>query len=859
MAHRVLAILLLFVVLPCSAATTNNDDSCDIAVLPAATLLLPYFEVDLENRSGETTVFTIANVTNLDRIARVTLWTDRAYPVIAFNVYLTGYDTQSINLYDVLARGVIAPDRGTGTAIASSKRQKYADANPAIDLSKCGFLAGTIADDIVERMQIAFTEGNVGTCTSAGGVHDNATGYATIDVVGSCTETLPSEDAYWTSDIRYDNALTGDYEQIVSADNAAQGGPLIHIRAVPEGGTPLLRASAEHGEYDAGFARTFYARYQPKDAPKLDGRQPLPSRFAARWIEGGASDFQTGLKVWREGNRATLCGRFVTNSALDVGEIVVFDEAENAAGMSEPAMLPAASVTSVADSAIYPQLVSGATSGWLYLDLDDHHYQEAARQGWVVSSMRAEGRYSTDSDAVALGNGCSPSIPQSEITTAGGLQIGPARNNNHLAGVAATDNDDSCDIGLYPAATLLLPYFEVDCYNVTGETTLFSVTNVSNRDQIARVTLWTDYGYPVISFNLYLTGYDVQSINLYDVLARGLIAPNTGTGTSVSPRGPWSDPNNALDLGACGRLPGQLPDAYIDRMQAAFEVGVINSYDPSVACNNIGNEHDNAVGYATIDLVRNCSSNLPTSPEYWTKDLAYDNVLIGDHQQVHSANNFAQGSPLVHIRAIPEGGTNAERMERQGLFDARFGRTFYSRFQPSTAPKLDGRQPLPSRFVGRWVSGGRDSFQTDFKIWREGKRGADGTCATWDDNVTKLMEIVMFDEAENAVGDVPISRVCTPIQTVYTLPATSRTSVRDDDVYPQLTNGAIAGWVYLNLDNCEFDSWGSNNWVMTTMRAEGRYSVEFDATGLGNGCSAPEGPSEVTTGVYVINPSPNPR
>ena len=26
--------------------TTNNDDSCDIGVAPAATLLLPYFEVD---------------------------------------------------------------------------------------------------------------------------------------------------------------------------------------------------------------------------------------------------------------------------------------------------------------------------------------------------------------------------------------------------------------------------------------------------------------------------------------------------------------------------------------------------------------------------------------------------------------------------------------------------------------------------------------------------------------------------------------------------------------------------------------------------------------------------------------------
>lgn len=29
----------------------------------------------------------------------------------------------------------------------------------------------------------------------------------------------------------------------------------------------------------------------------------------------------------------------------------------------------------------------------------------------------------------------------------------------------------------------------------------------------------------------------------------------------------------------------------------------------------------------------------------------------------------------------------------------------------------------------------------------------------------------------------------------------------------------------------------SQNWVITSMSAEGRYSVDFDATSLGNGCS----------------------
>src|SRR5713226_3985455 len=88
------------------------------------------------------------------------------------------------------------------------------------------------------------------------------------------------------------------------------------------------------------------------------------------------------------------------------------------------------------------------------------------------------------------------------------------------ASPSSINNDDSCDVKVGPAATLLLPYFDVDVTGETGQTTLFTVTNVTRYPQIAHVTLWTDHGYPVMVFNLYLTGYDVQGINLTDVLMR---------------------------------------------------------------------------------------------------------------------------------------------------------------------------------------------------------------------------------------------------------------------------------------------------------------------------------------------------
>jgi hypothetical protein len=417
-------------------------------------------------------------------------------------------------------------------------------------------------------------------------------------------------------------------------------------------------------------------------------------------------------------------------------------------------------------------------------------------------------------------------------------------------GPATTNNDDSCDISVAPAATLLLPYFEVDLDNAAGETTLFTITNVSNLDAIAHVTLWTDYSFPVIDFNIYLTGYDVQAINLYDIIQRGIIAPDAGTGTAITKRGTYSDANGALTLTACDRLPGPIDDAYVVRMQSAFTEGTVPDLGVLAGCNNVGNEHDNAVGYATIDVADACTTSLPTDDVYFASEIRFDNVLIGDYQQVNSAENFAQGNPMVHIRAIPEGG---DPLDPDPIIN--FDRTFYSRFQAGGV--ADRRQPLPSVFAARWINGGASGFQTFYKIWREGDTAnGDRTCATWDDNVTNVAELVRFDEAETAVGDVPVSRISPPITTEFTLPETSLTSVADASIYPQLANGAVAGWMYLNLDNSTTDSpLASQNWVVVSMRSEGRYSVDFDAAWLANGCTIQEPISEVTTGSEIIGPA----
>ena len=433
-------------------------------------------------------------------------------------------------------------------------------------------------------------------------------------------------------------------------------------------------------------------------------------------------------------------------------------------------------------------------------------------------------------------------------------------------GPVTTDNDASCDISVAPAATLLLPYFEVDIESArgTGEVTIFTIINTSHLPQIGHVTLWTDYDFPVIAFNVYLTGYDVQSINLYDVIARGLIAPHAGTGSKISPVGdlsgysPTAEYNNPLvnERSCASAGPVQLTTPHITRMQQAFTVGRMSSDGAPPGCGIIGGPHSNAVGYATVDVVGACTTSLPTDQSYFASEIRFDNVLTGDYQQVNGNEDFAQGGPMVHVRAIPEGRTlptrNADR------FSVNSPRTFYSRFQPASNPRRDARQPLPATFAARWISGGPSAFETFFKIWREGRLPQGTACNEyWNNASLDMIELVRFDEEENPTTVTPTESICTPIVTPRVLPVVSLAYAGDSSTFPDNPDDAVGGWMYMNLDYCNRDDFASQNWVITSMRGEGRFSVDADAAALGNGCTGPTAPSDEVGA--PIGPAPNSR
>lgn len=388
-------------------STVENAASCDLSITPAATLLLPFFDVDIHRPvdDASNTIFTVVNTSRLPQIARVTIWTDQGFPAIWFNAFLTGYGVQSVSLYDVLARGVLPQ---TSNGVAPGTLSAANGANPRlVQLDSCAGVGGQLDPASLSAVQGMLTSGmRDGSTCSVGSSHTDAAGYVTVDLVNSCSTVSPLEPGYYSQVLLFDNVLTGDYERIApekDTGNFAGGSPLVHIKAVPEGGTAST--------YSTDLPYTFYDRFTSLNARRVDRRQPLPSAFAARFIQGGTAEFFTDFMIWREGTASMTRGCPSANAALPVAAAVRFDENENptASAVGSSSLPVAASLSTT--SSVFPPLAGVSLSGWMLLNLDTHSLLSASgnvrpSQNWVVVHLAAEGRYGVDYDATALANGC---------------------------------------------------------------------------------------------------------------------------------------------------------------------------------------------------------------------------------------------------------------------------------------------------------------------------------------------------------------------------------------------------------------------------------------------------------------------
>jgi hypothetical protein len=102
-------------------------------------------------------------------------------------------------------------------------------------------------------------------------------------------------------------------------------------------------------------------------------------------------------------------------------------------------------------------------------------------------------------------------------------------------GLSGTAYANICATDVVPAATLLFPFVQYDYLGgEDGDNTLFAITNVSSEATIVHITVWTDYSIAILDFNLTLTGYDVQTMSIRDILRDGVLPHQSPAGGNAN-------------------------------------------------------------------------------------------------------------------------------------------------------------------------------------------------------------------------------------------------------------------------------------------------------------------------------------
>jgi hypothetical protein len=261
-----------------------------------------------------------------------------------------------------------------------------------------------------------------------------------------------------------------------------------------------------------------------------------------------------------------------------------------------------------------------------------------------------------------------------------------------------------------PAATLLFPYFEVDLSNANGRSTVVSVTNSSATAMLVNATIWTNAGVAVQKFNIYLTGFDTQSVDLRTVLTGTL--PRTASAgqdpmDTISPHGPISQD---INFASCNSAPS-LPPANLSAGAVAELQALLTGRSSTITagqCAGVTLGDNVARGYVTMDAVNQCSDALPTTSGYFVNGGAgvatSQNTLIGDYMLIDRSQNLMTLENAVAIEAS----ITSPQTSVPGQY------TFYGRMVAWTA--ADNREPLATS----WAVQG-DNNTSSAIVWRDPK------------------------------------------------------------------------------------------------------------------------------------------
>lgn len=353
-----------------------------IDVVPAATLLVPYFET---NAGGDATALTtLVVVTNTNfaaTVVNIVFWTDWGIPTQAVEVPLTGTDVLSFNVFDVFNSGML-PD---GTTLSEDDR--------------AALVAKHTGQGLLEGMAFRCYSREFGDST--------ARGYITVDMLNdpNVAAEFPTVPGYFsaggTGKAGNQNVLWGEYIYVDQTNNFAQSAPAVHIEA---DGSDARTSSA--GNY------TFYGRYV--SATAADNREPLAHAWQIPYVTDNVNGDGASFIVWRDStvvNGSVACGLTPPWFPLNQAQLVFFDEEENAVDGALSGMLPFQTESGKVRADGF-NLALPFEAGWLYFD--SRHtatgsvYGDDRSQSFVTVILDAQGRFSTGFQATALTSAAAP-------------------------------------------------------------------------------------------------------------------------------------------------------------------------------------------------------------------------------------------------------------------------------------------------------------------------------------------------------------------------------------------------------------------------------------------------------------------
>ena len=319
-----------------------------------------------------------------------------------------------------------------------------------------------------------------------------------------------------------------------------------------------------------------------------------------------------------------------------------------------------------------------------------------------------------------------------------------------------------------PAATLLVPYFKVSRNGSAGTDipeggvdTMVAITNVSAINMIAHVTVWNKYSAAVLDFNVPLTGFDVATFRMKDILNGKLNVnpltqdPATFAGaddvcfnTYAALGGNFyrfanpdsADAFNAISTYATPAFGGAFRTRVWDSLDESKDVTVLAAGaaagykdNDNPACGKTGTADGLAgdfSGYLTIDVVNYCTNFFPADASFYINDAiattgwgtsgAGPNVLMGDVFFIDPATTNGNIS-----------GDAAVAIEYDNRLDWTAEKTFYNRFftandqalTPTAVPAAfrytgDGREPLGTSYAFRYFSDVANGLTTWAVVWR---------------------------------------------------------------------------------------------------------------------------------------------